>query len=87
MPGARTGGKLAGTGDTSRSMPTGVAPGRYTVTVTVADKKHEVDCPTDITVLKKTFANGFGGTPKPSTLFRGPLSICDASDPDANNDL
>jgi outer membrane protein OmpA-like peptidoglycan-associated protein len=49
-----SGGKLTGSGDTASFDATGVAPGKYTVTVTVTDKhKHSVPCATDITVEKK----------------------------------
>jgi outer membrane protein OmpA-like peptidoglycan-associated protein len=49
-----SGGKLTGSGDTASFDATGVAPGKYTVTVTVTDKhKHSVPCATDITVAKK----------------------------------
>jgi len=49
-----SGGKVTGTGDTASFDATGVAPGKYSVTVTVTDKhKHSVPCSTDITVEKK----------------------------------
>jgi hypothetical protein len=35
-----TGGKLSGKGDAATFDATGVAPGKYTVTATVKDKKH-----------------------------------------------
>ena len=47
-----TGGKVSGN-DTATFDATGVAPGKYTVTVTVSDGKHPVTCSTDITVLKR----------------------------------
>ncbi len=49
-----SGGKVTGTNDTGTFDATGVQPGKYTVTVTVADKyKHSVPCATDIEVGKK----------------------------------
>ncbi len=51
---ASSGGKLTGSGDTATFDATGVAPGKYTVTVTVADDYgHSVPCMTEITVNKK----------------------------------
>jgi outer membrane protein OmpA-like peptidoglycan-associated protein len=51
-----TGGKLSGTGDAATFDATGVAPGKYTVTATVKDKKHAASCSSDITVLKRNHA-------------------------------
>jgi len=52
-----TGGKVSGTGETAAFDATGVAPGKYTVTVVVSDgHKHEVSCSTEITVLKRNVA-------------------------------
>src|SRR4029453_16817677 len=48
-----TGGKVTGTGDTVTFDATGVAPGKYTVTATVSDGKHQVTCSSEITVVKK----------------------------------
>lgn len=49
-----TGGKLSGSGDTVTFDATGVAPGKYTVTVMVSDNyKHSVPCTAEITVNKK----------------------------------
>ena len=48
-----TGGKVSGKDDTATFDATGVAPGKYTVTVTVSDGKHQVTCSADITVLKR----------------------------------
>jgi outer membrane protein OmpA-like peptidoglycan-associated protein len=49
-----TGGKLSGSGDTVTFDATGVAPGKYAVTVTVSDNyKHSVPCTAEITVNKK----------------------------------
>jgi outer membrane protein OmpA-like peptidoglycan-associated protein len=51
---ASSGGKLAGSGDTATFDATGVAPGKYTVTVTVSDDyKHSIPCTAEITVTKK----------------------------------
>jgi outer membrane protein OmpA-like peptidoglycan-associated protein len=49
-----SGGKVTGTGDTATFDAAGVAPGKYTVTVTVSDKyKNNVPCESEITVNKK----------------------------------
>ncbi|MBZ5498294.1 MAG: PKD domain-containing protein [Acidobacteriia bacterium] len=51
---ASSGGKLSGSGDTVTFDATGVAPGKYTVTATVADDYgHSVPCTAEITVNKK----------------------------------
>jgi outer membrane protein OmpA-like peptidoglycan-associated protein len=49
-----SGGKVTGAEDTATFDSAGVSPGKYTVTVTVADKyKHSVPCSTEISVEKK----------------------------------
>ena len=49
-----SGGKVTGGQDTATFDSTGVNPGKYSVTVTVADKyKHSVPCSTNVTVEKK----------------------------------
>lgn len=49
-----TGGKVTGAEDTASFDSTGVNPGKYSITVTVADKyKHSVPCSTDVAVEKK----------------------------------
>jgi outer membrane protein OmpA-like peptidoglycan-associated protein len=51
---AASGGKLTGTGDTAVFDATGVAPGKYSITVTVSDDYgHSVPCVAEITVTKK----------------------------------
>ncbi len=50
-----TGGKISGTDSTATFDATDVAPGKYTVTVVVADKKHEASCSVDITVQKRNY--------------------------------
>jgi outer membrane protein OmpA-like peptidoglycan-associated protein len=48
------GGKVTGAEETATFDATGVNPGKYSVTVMVADKyKHSVPCSTDVTVEKK----------------------------------
>jgi outer membrane protein OmpA-like peptidoglycan-associated protein len=49
-----SGGKIAGSGDTATFDATGVDPGKYKVTIKVADNhKHIVPCESEITVNKK----------------------------------
>lgn len=49
-------GKIEGAEDTATFNATGLAPGKYTVTATVADKKHQASCSSEITVLKRNVA-------------------------------
>jgi outer membrane protein OmpA-like peptidoglycan-associated protein len=49
-----SGGRVTGTGDTATFDATGVAPGKYSLSVTVLDNyKHSVACQTEILVNKK----------------------------------
>lgn len=49
-----SGGKIAGSGDTATFDATGVAPGKYKVTIKVTDNhKHIVPCESEVTVNKK----------------------------------
>jgi outer membrane protein OmpA-like peptidoglycan-associated protein len=67
-----SGGKLTGSGDTASFDATGVAPGKYTVTVTVTDKhKHSVPCTTDITVGKKYLPPTVSCAVSPNSIMVG----------------
>lgn len=81
-----TGGKVTGTGDTATFDATGVAPGKYTVTVVVKDGKHEVSCSTDITVQKRNQPPTATVEPSSFEITQGETANlrCNASDP--NND-
>jgi len=83
---AATGGKLTGTGDTQTFDSTGLAPGKYTVTVTVSDGKHQVSCSSDITVLKKNLAPTVSCEPGTATLTQGESATFQAKASDPNND-
>jgi outer membrane protein OmpA-like peptidoglycan-associated protein len=64
-----TGGKVTGTEGTATFDSTGVNPGKYTVTVTVADKyKNNVPCTTDITVEKKYLPPTVACSAAPSSI-------------------
>jgi outer membrane protein OmpA-like peptidoglycan-associated protein len=81
-----SGGKISGTGDTATFDATDVAPGKYIVTGTVADKKHQANCTTEITVLKRNYAPTAKLEPPSATVTQGDgvNFRCIASD--ANND-
>jgi len=79
-----SGGKISGTGDTATFDATNVAPGKYKVTVSVSDKKHKVDCSTEITVLKRNHAPTATVEPSTATMTQGESANfrCIGSDPD-----
>ena len=79
-----TGGKIAGSGDTATFDATGVAPGKYTVTATVADKKHQASCSAEITVLKRNHPPTAKLEPSTFTVTQGESQNlrCTGSDPD-----
>jgi len=79
-----TGGKVTGTGDTATFDATGVAPGKYTVTATVSDGKHEVKCSSEITVLKRNHAPTASIEPSTFNITQGDTVNlkCNGSDPD-----
>jgi len=81
-----TGGKITGNGDTATFDATNVAPGKYTVTVTVRDKKHVVTCSTEITVLKKNYAPTASVEPSSFALTQGETQNLRCIGTDANND-
>jgi outer membrane protein OmpA-like peptidoglycan-associated protein len=77
-----TGGKFSGTGDTATFDATGVAPGKYSVTATVKDKKHEASCSSEITVLKRNVAPKVSVEPNSFAVTQGESATlrCVASD-------
>jgi outer membrane protein OmpA-like peptidoglycan-associated protein len=81
-----TGGKLSGTGDTATFDATDVAPGKYTVTATVADKKHQATCTTEITVLKRNYPPTAKLEPPSATVTQGDGVNFRCLASDANND-
>jgi outer membrane protein OmpA-like peptidoglycan-associated protein len=81
-----SGGKVSGSGDTATFDATGVAPGQYTVTVTVSDGKNEVTCTTQITVLKRNVAPTVSCAPPSTTITAGESATIRATASDANND-
>jgi outer membrane protein OmpA-like peptidoglycan-associated protein len=78
------GGRVSGTGDTATFDATGIPPGKYTVTATVSDKKHQVSCSSEITVLKRNHAPTVTVEPRSATLTQGESATfrANASDPD-----
>lgn len=81
-----TGGKVTGSGDTATFDATGVAPGKYTVTATVRDKKHEVSCSSDITVLKRNVAPKATVEPASFSILPGESANLRCLATDENND-
>jgi outer membrane protein OmpA-like peptidoglycan-associated protein len=81
---ASGGAKVSGSGDSVTFDATGLAPGKYVVTVTVFDGKYKADCSTEVTVIQKN-------RPPTATVEPGTFSVtqgesanlrCNASDPD-----
>jgi outer membrane protein OmpA-like peptidoglycan-associated protein len=81
-----TGGKVTGTGDTATFDATGVAPGRYTVTATVSDGKHQVSCSSEVNVIKRNEAPTVSCAPETTTITAGETTTIRASASDPNND-
>ncbi len=81
-----SGGKVTGDEDTATFDATGIAPGTYTVTATVRDKKNEVSCSSEITVLKRNQPPTASVEPAQFTITQGESANlrCIATDP--NND-
>jgi outer membrane protein OmpA-like peptidoglycan-associated protein len=82
-----TGGKIDGSGDTVTFDASNIAPGKYTLTVTVSDRHdHEVTCSTDITVLKRNVAPVVSIAPTSASITQGESVALKATASDANND-
>ena len=82
-----SGGKIDGKGDTATFNATGLAPGKYTVTNTVADKKkHEASCSVEITVLKRNIAPTVRVEPSSFAVTQGESADLRCVASDANND-
>jgi outer membrane protein OmpA-like peptidoglycan-associated protein len=81
-----TGGKVTGSGDTATFDATGVAPGKYTVTATVSDGKHQATCSVDITVVKKNLPPTVSCEPSSASVTLGESTTIRANATDPNND-
>jgi outer membrane protein OmpA-like peptidoglycan-associated protein len=81
-----TGGKITGTDSTATFDATGIAPGKYTVTATVSDGKHQATCSSEITVIKKNVAPTVTCAPESSTITIGDSATVRATASDPNND-
>jgi outer membrane protein OmpA-like peptidoglycan-associated protein len=81
-----SGGKIDGAADTATFNATGVAPGKYTVTSTVRDKKHEASCSAEVTVLKRNVAPTATVEPSSFTVTQGESANLRCVGSDANND-
>jgi outer membrane protein OmpA-like peptidoglycan-associated protein len=82
-----SGGKLSGTEDTATFDASNLAPGKYTVTATVADpKKHQATCSADITVLKRNIAPTASVEPSSFDITQGDTVNLRCNASDGNND-
>lgn len=81
-----TGGKVTGDTDTATYDATGVAPGKYTITATVSDRKHEVSCSSEITVLKRNYAPKVAVEPSTFDVIQGESQNLRCIASDQNND-
>jgi outer membrane protein OmpA-like peptidoglycan-associated protein len=81
-----SGGKIEGPADTATFNATGLAPGKYTVTGTVRDKRHEVSCSSEITVLKRNIAPTATVEPSSFNITQGESQNLRCNGSDANND-
>ena len=82
-----TGGKIEGAADTATFNAAGLAPGKYTVTATVADrKKHEASCSADIAVLKRNVAPTVSVEPSSFAVTQGESANLRCVAADGNND-
>jgi outer membrane protein OmpA-like peptidoglycan-associated protein len=80
-----SGGKISGTGDTAAFDATGLAPGKYTVTVTISDKKHQSSCSSDVIVRKRNHPPTVTCEPA-VTVAQGESVTLNASASDPDND-
>ncbi len=78
------GAKVSGSGDTATFDATGLAPGKYNVTVTVFDGKYKADCSTEVTVLKRNRPPTATVEPSTFNIMQGESANlrCNASDED-----
>ena len=81
-----TGGKIDGSGETVTFDATGLAPGKYTVTATVRDKKHQASCTAEITVLKKNLPPIARCSPAAAGITQGESIAVSVAASDPNND-
>ena len=82
-----SGGKIDGANDTATFNATGIAPGTYTVTSTVVDrKKHEASCSADIKVLKRNIAPTAAVEPSSFAVTQGESANLRCIGSDGNND-
>jgi outer membrane protein OmpA-like peptidoglycan-associated protein len=82
-----SGGKVTGAEETATFDSTGVNPGKYSITVTVADKyKHSVPCTADITVGKKYLPPTVTCSVSPSSIQVGESAkvVAKAESPDGS---
>jgi len=81
-----TGGRLTQQENAAVFDPTGLAPGRYTVTAEVSDGEHTATCSSDITVEKRKLAPTISCQPGTVTVTEGESVTLRATASDPNND-
>lgn len=82
-----SGGKVEGAADTATFNATGIAPGTYTVTSTVVDRKnHEASCSANIAVLKRNIAPTAAVEPSSFTVTQGESASLRCVGADGNKD-
>ncbi|MBN1568394.1 MAG: PKD domain-containing protein [Acidobacteria bacterium] len=81
-----SGGAVDGQDDTATFNAANIAPGRYTVTATVSDKKYQATCSSDITVLKRNVAPTVSLEPGTFDITQGESVSFSCKATDGNND-
>ncbi|RPI25817.1 MAG: hypothetical protein EHM61_13385 [Acidobacteria bacterium] len=81
-----TGGKLTQQENAAVFDPTGLAPGKYTVTAEVSDGETTATCTSDITVEKRKLAPTISCQPGTATITEGESTTLRATASDPNND-
>jgi outer membrane protein OmpA-like peptidoglycan-associated protein len=81
-----SGGKITSDEDTATFDATGLAPGTYRVTGTVRDKKNEVSCSSEITVLKRNQPPTASVEPSSFSVVQGGSQNLRCIGNDPNND-
>jgi outer membrane protein OmpA-like peptidoglycan-associated protein len=83
---ASGGAKVVGSGPNVTFESAGLAPGKYSVTVTVSDGKFSASCSTDVTVLKKNGPPTVTCAPASTSVMVGESVTINASASDPDND-
>lgn len=79
-------GKVSGQDGSASFDSSGLAPGKYSVSVEVRDKKHAVPCSVDLTVEKRKLAPTIACQPSSTNVTEGQSTTLRAQASDPNND-